>query len=64
MRGELDGAPELCGQGPVSRASTLRSAVPETLPDGTHHCNRYLRLMGRSSLHHRPVAPLPQGPRG
>jgi len=33
----LDGALELCGQGPVSRASTLRSAVPVTLPDGTHH---------------------------
>src|ERR1022692_1656808 len=32
-------------RGPVSRASTLRSAVPETLPDGTQHWDGYLRLI-------------------
>ena len=50
MRGELDGAPELCGQGPVSRASTLRSAVPETLPDGLQHWDAYLRLIADAAL--------------
>src|ERR1700690_4614776 len=39
------GAPRLCDQGPVSRASTLRSSVPETLPDGSQHWGGYLRLI-------------------
>src|SRR5580698_10757019 len=39
------GARRSCDQGPVTRASTLRSAVPETLPDGLQHWNAYLRLI-------------------
>jgi len=50
------GALSKCGQGPVSRASTLRSAVPETLPDGSQHWYGYLRLIADAPSNDRPVA--------
>jgi len=49
------GAPRLCGQGPVSRASTLRSAVPQTLPDGSQHWDGYLRLIADAASNHNPA---------
>jgi len=35
---------------PVSRASTLRSSVSETLPDASQHWYGYLRLSADLSL--------------
>jgi len=62
---DLDGGVMVvrCG-GPVSRASTLRSAVPETLPDGSQHRYDYLRLIADTTLNHRPVGRWRQGARG